>query len=47
MTHFYETQPPSAKLKDDMKKVGDTLTTDWLKKSGDEGEAVIAAYKKM
>jgi TRAP-type C4-dicarboxylate transport system substrate-binding protein len=40
-------QPPSAKLKDDMKKIGDTLTADWLKKAGAEGEAVIAAYKKM
>jgi len=40
-------QPPSAKLKDDMKKIGDTLTADWLKKSGADGEAVIAAYKKM
>ena len=40
-------QPPSAKLKDDMKKIGDTLTADWLKKTGADGEAVIAAYKKM
>ena len=40
-------QPPSAKLKDDMKKIGDTLTADWLKKAGTDGEAVIAAYKKM
>ena len=40
-------QPPSAKLKDDMKKIGDTLTADWLKKAGADGEAVIAAYKKM
>jgi hypothetical protein len=30
-----------------VKKVGDTLTADWLKKSGAEGEAVIAAYKRM
>jgi TRAP-type C4-dicarboxylate transport system substrate-binding protein len=40
-------QAPSAKLKDDMKKIGDTLTADWLKKAGADGEAVIAAYKKM
>lgn len=40
-------QPPSTKLKDDMKKIGDTLTADWLKKAGADGEAVIAAYKKM
>jgi hypothetical protein len=30
-----------------MKKDGDTLTADWLKKAGADGEAVIAAYKKM
>jgi TRAP-type C4-dicarboxylate transport system substrate-binding protein len=38
---------PSDKLKADMKKVGDTLTADWLKKAGAEGEAVVAAYRKM
>jgi TRAP-type C4-dicarboxylate transport system substrate-binding protein len=40
-------QPPSDKLKADLKKVGDQLTADWLKKAGADGEAVIAAYKKM
>jgi hypothetical protein len=40
-------QPPSDKLKADLKKVGEQLTADWLKKSGADGEAVIAAYKKM
>lgn len=40
-------QPPSDKLKADLKKVGDQLTVDWLKKAGPDGEAVIAAYKKM
>jgi TRAP-type C4-dicarboxylate transport system substrate-binding protein len=40
-------QPPSPALKDGLKKVGDQLTADWLKKAGTEGEAIIAAYKKM
>jgi TRAP-type C4-dicarboxylate transport system substrate-binding protein len=39
--------PPSDKLKSDLKKVGDQLTADWLKKAGADGEAAVAAYKKM
>ena len=38
--------PPSAELKSGLKKVGDQLTADWIKKAGADGEAVIAAYKK-
>ena len=40
-------QPPSAALKDGMKKIGEQLTADWLKKTGGDGQAVIDAYKKM
>ena len=39
--------PPSAQLKADMKKVGDTMTADWLKKAGPDGQAVIDAYRKI
>ena len=39
--------PPSDKLKADLKKIGDQLTADWLKRAGADGEAVIEAYKKM
>jgi TRAP-type C4-dicarboxylate transport system substrate-binding protein len=39
--------PPSDKLKADLQKVGEQLTADWTKKAGADGEAVIAAYKKM
>ncbi len=39
--------PPSAQLKADMKKVGDTMIADWLKKAGPEGKAVIDAFRKM
>jgi TRAP-type C4-dicarboxylate transport system substrate-binding protein len=46
-TKGMKVQPPSDKLKADLKKVGDQLTADWLKKAGPDGEAVIAAYKKM
>jgi hypothetical protein len=38
--------PPSAQLKADMKKVGDTIMKEWLDKSGAEGKAIIDAYKR-
>ncbi|MET0670927.1 MAG: TRAP transporter substrate-binding protein [Xanthobacteraceae bacterium] len=38
---------PSPALQEGFKKVGEQLTTDWLKRAGDEGKAVIDAYKKM
>jgi TRAP-type C4-dicarboxylate transport system substrate-binding protein len=38
---------PSAQLKADMKKVGDTMMKEWLEKAGPEGQAVVDAYKKM
>lgn len=39
-------QAPSPQLQAGLKKIGDQLTADWLKKAGPAGEAVIAAYKK-
>ena len=40
-------QPPSAALKDGFRKIGEQLTEDWLKKSGEEGKTLVEAYKKM
>jgi TRAP-type C4-dicarboxylate transport system substrate-binding protein len=40
-------QPPSAALASGFKKIGDTLTADWLKKAGADGQAVVDAYRKM
>jgi TRAP-type transport system periplasmic protein len=37
---------PSAQLKADMKKVGDTMLKEWLDKAGPEGKALIDAYQK-
>jgi TRAP-type C4-dicarboxylate transport system substrate-binding protein len=39
--------PPSAQLKADMKKVGETMQKEWVEKAGPEGQAIIDAYKKM
>ena len=38
--------PPSAALKADMKKVGDTMVKEWLEKAGPEGKQLIDAFSK-
>jgi TRAP-type C4-dicarboxylate transport system substrate-binding protein len=38
--------PPSAQLKADMKKVGDTIMKEWLEKSGAEGKAIVDAFNR-
>jgi TRAP-type C4-dicarboxylate transport system substrate-binding protein len=45
--HNMKVLPPSPALKAGLQKVGETLTADWLKRAGPEGEAIVAAYKKM
>jgi len=38
--------PPSAQLKADMKKVGDTIMKEWLDKAGPEGKAIVDAFNR-
>jgi len=38
---------PTAKLTADMKQVGEIMLTDWLKRAGPDGKAVVDAYRKM
>jgi TRAP-type C4-dicarboxylate transport system substrate-binding protein len=38
--------PPSAALKADMKKVGDTMLKEWLDKAGPEGKQLVDAFNK-
>ena len=38
--------PPSAGLKADMKKVGDTMLKEWLDKAGPEGKALVDAFNR-
>ncbi|AOO83543.1 TRAP transporter substrate-binding protein [Bosea vaviloviae] len=40
-------QQPSPELAAGFKKAGETLTADWLKKAGTDGQAIVDAYKKM
>jgi TRAP-type C4-dicarboxylate transport system substrate-binding protein len=37
---------PSAALKSDMKKVGDTMLGEWLSKAGDDGKTLVDAFRK-
>jgi len=38
---------PPAQLTADLKKVGDTMVGEWVKKAGPDGQAVVDAFKKM
>ena len=40
-------QPPNANFAGELKKIGETLTQDWLKRAGGDGQAMLDAYKKM
>ena len=37
---------PSAQLKADFKKIGDTMTSEWMNNAGADGKAVVDAYRK-
>jgi len=39
-------QPPSAKFSYDLKQVGAIMLSDWQKKVGSEGQALVASYSK-
>jgi TRAP-type C4-dicarboxylate transport system substrate-binding protein len=39
-------QPPGDQFASGLRKIGEQLTADWLKKAGAEGQAVVEAYKK-
>lgn len=38
--------PPSSALKSDLKKIGDTMTADWVKSAGADGQAIVDAYRR-
>ena len=38
--------PPTPQLKDDMKKVGDTMIKEWVDKAGAEGKQLVDAFKQ-
>jgi TRAP-type C4-dicarboxylate transport system substrate-binding protein len=40
-------QPPSEQLASGFRKMGEQLTSDWIKKAGPSGQAVVDSYRKM
>ncbi len=42
-----EVGPPSATLAKEFRALGNTMMAEWLKRAGDDGKAVIDAYKAM
>jgi hypothetical protein len=38
--------PPSAQLKADLAKVGDTMLKEWMEKAGAEGRQIVDALRK-
>lgn len=38
--------PPSAQLRADLRKIGDTMTADWVKSAGPDGQAIVDAFRK-
>ncbi len=38
--------PPSAQLKADFKKIGDTMTAEWMASAGADGKAIVDAYHR-
>lgn len=45
-TNGMQVVPPGKNLVDGFVKIGQTMQSDWAKRAGPEGEAVLAAYKK-
>jgi TRAP-type transport system periplasmic protein len=39
--------PPSPAFAADLKKVGETMTGEWIKQAGADGQAIVDAFKKM
>ncbi|MGE0314889.1 MAG: TRAP transporter substrate-binding protein [Lautropia sp.] len=39
--------PPPAKMQQEFKAVGEAMVSDWEKKAGPEGKAILDAYRKM
>jgi TRAP-type transport system periplasmic protein len=38
--------PPSESLRKELQTIGATMTEEWLKSSGADGQAIINAYRK-
>jgi hypothetical protein len=39
-------QPAGDALMDELRVIGETMTQEWLEAAGEEGQAIIAAYRE-
>lgn len=42
-----EVAPANPKLVEELKAIGETMTNEWLENAGDEGKAIVEAFKSM
>lgn len=40
-------EPPSEQLATELREIGEVMTADWLEEAGDDGKAIVDAYKGM
>jgi TRAP-type C4-dicarboxylate transport system substrate-binding protein len=40
-------EPPSPELKADLARIGEIMTNEWLAKAGEDGKAIVEAFRKM
>jgi TRAP-type C4-dicarboxylate transport system substrate-binding protein len=45
--HGIKVEKPSEALAASFRKIGETMTQDWVKRAGPAGQAVVEAYRKM
>jgi TRAP-type C4-dicarboxylate transport system substrate-binding protein len=46
-SHGMQVLPPPPGLKKDLEEIGDIMTKEWLARAGDDGKALVEAYRKM
>ncbi|NNE63425.1 MAG: C4-dicarboxylate ABC transporter substrate-binding protein, partial [Gammaproteobacteria bacterium] len=39
--------PPTAELDSELRKIGDTMVSEWLEEAGDRGKVIIDSYRAM
>lgn len=46
-SHGMQVLPPPPGLKKDLEEIGEIMLKEWLKKAGNDGKALVEAYRKM
>jgi TRAP-type C4-dicarboxylate transport system substrate-binding protein len=45
--HGMKVEPPGERLRADLAAIGETMTAEWLAKAGEDGRAIVEAYRGM